>query len=563
MFAFKNVKMLTKIAIPAGVMVAVSVGIVWYAQLGLDKLAERSATIVDRDAGRQAAALEMALALDDAAIEEKSVLLDTDGADKLRDMEHYGKDIVAALNSTKKLHDLADTDQRRATVEKLQQAIKDFSDVGKQVITLSIADDFAHSTELSAGDGKKKRLALMAMVEGLTATIAQDMDQTKASAAALRVRITAALMAVAVLGLLAAIGQLIWIAVVQVSRPVASMAALMERLASGDLAVEVAGTDRRDEIGVLARSLHVFKENAVAAKRVATEQQEEQSAKETRARRRGELRQRFEKRMDELINALSTAAQQLEDTARKMTSTATDTDKQSVVVASASEQAASNVQAVAGATEELAASIREIGDRVDQSSAIAGKAVEEAARTDATVRTLATNASKIGEVVQLIQDIASQTNLLALNATIEAARAGDAGKGFAVVASEVKSLANQTAKATEDIAAQITQIQGATRDAVEAIQRISTTIAEMNAIATSVAAAVEQQSAATGEIARNVQQAAQGTEEVSRHIELVQKTATDTGATAGHVLEAAGGVSQRAQQLSSEIGEFLNKVNAA
>ena len=262
------------------------------------------------------------------------------------------------------------------------------------------------------------------------------------------------------------------------------------------------------------------------------------AAKVTHARAVEVLTQAFEAKVGEMVGAVASAATEMEATARSMVATAEQTNQQSTTVAVASEQTSVNVQTVATATEELSSSVQEIGRQVARSTLVAGKAVEEAKHTDATVQMLAAGAQKIGEVVTIIHDIAGKTNLLALNATIEAARAGDAGKGFAVVASEVKALANQTGKATEEISSQIVQIQDATRQTVAAIQNIAGTIAEINEIAASIASAVEQQSAATQEISRNVHEAARGPQEVSSNIAGVKQAATDTGAAAGQVLGA-------------------------
>jgi methyl-accepting chemotaxis protein len=273
--------------------------------------------------------------------------------------------------------------------------------------------------------------------------------------------------------------------------------------------------------------------------------------------------QGFEATTGMLVGTVASAATELQRTAQSLSSTTDQTTAQASGVAAAVEEASVNVQTVASAAEELSSSISEIARQVAQSSTIASKAVEDARRTDTIVKTLAGGAQKIGDVVGLISSIAGQTNLLALNATIEAARAGDAGKGFAVVAAEVKNLANQTAKATGDISAQISEIQAATTEAVEAIGTIAQTIDELSRIAASIAASVEEQGAATQEIARNVHEAASGTQEVSSNIEGVSRGAQEIGAAATQVLESAGGLLKRAEQMSAEVGQFISAVKAA
>ncbi len=349
----------------------------------------------------------------------------------------------------------------------------------------------------------------------------------------------------------------------RVVRPLTAMTGAMRRLADGDLAVTIPGTGRRDEIGAMAQAVEIFQEHAVARERLEAEQRRELEARERRAVVLDRLTRGFEAKVSGLVGTLSSAATEMEATAGSMSTAAQQTNQQSFAVAAASEQASTNVQTVAAATEQLTASIREIGNRAAQSQAITTRAVADARRTDETVRLMAGCAQRIGEVVGLIQAISSQTNLLALNATIEAARAGDAGKGFAVVAHEVKTLASQTAQATDDIAAQIVQVQTVTRDAVAAIQDIAGVIGEVNEIATAIAAAVEEQGAATQEITRNVQQAAVGTQEVASNIAGVQQAANDTGTAASHVLSAAQELSQQAERLTGEVGEFLTGVRSA
>jgi methyl-accepting chemotaxis protein len=338
----------------------------------------------------------------------------------------------------------------------------------------------------------------------------------------------------------------------------------MDRLANGDLATTIPGTDRRDEMGSMAATVRVFRDHMIEADQLRTAQ--EAAKRQATVEQKAALERMadgFESKIGSLVGMLSAGSTALENTARSLSATAAQSNQQAATVAAAAEQAGTGLHSVASASEELTASIGEISRQVAQSSKITDRAVDDARRTDAIVRALAEGAERIGAVVGLITNIASQTNLLALNATIEAARAGDAGKGFAVVASEVKSLANQTGKPTEEIGAQITQIQAATREAVDAIQGISTTIAEVSAIAGSIAEAVEQQGAATSEIARNVQQTARAANEVTTSIGGVSQAASETGSAAGLVLESASSLSKQANQLASEARAFVAGVRAA
>jgi methyl-accepting chemotaxis protein len=345
--------------------------------------------------------------------------------------------------------------------------------------------------------------------------------------------------------------------------PLRAMTDTMTTLAGGNYAVEIPATERKDEVGDMAQSMLVFKENMIKAKEAAEREAAEQKAREARAQKMEALTRDFDSEVSNVLKAVASAATELQSTASSMTATAEETSRQSTAVAAAAEEAASNVQTVASASEELSSSISEISRQVSQSAKIASKAVTEAQETDAKVQGLTEAAQKIGEVVQLINDIAAQTNLLALNATIEAARAGEAGKGFAVVAAEVKSLANQTAKATDEIAQQVGAIQGATRDSVDAIKSIGRTIAEINEIATTIASAVEEQGAATQEIARNVQQASAGTSEVTSNITGVSQAASETGSAASQVLGASSELSKQSEQLRQEVERFLAGVKAA
>ena len=346
-------------------------------------------------------------------------------------------------------------------------------------------------------------------------------------------------------------------------RPLATMTQAMTRLAGGDKKINIDGAGRKDEIGAIARAVLVFKESMIKADALAAEQRKEQEIRARRAAGIETLTRDFDGKVTGVVEVVSSAATEMQSSATSLSSTAEEASRQALAVASASEQASTNVQTVATAAEELSNSIAEIGRQVADSAGIARKAVDEAERTRSEVNSLADSAQRIGEVVRLINDIASQTNLLALNATIEAARAGEAGKGFAVVASEVKSLANQTAKATEDIAAQIAAIQGATGDVVGAIERIGQTITRINEVSTTIAAAVEEQAAATQEIARNVQQAASGTETVSANITGVTQAATETGRASADMLRSSSALSQQAEALRKIVIDFLQGIKAA
>jgi methyl-accepting chemotaxis protein len=355
-----------------------------------------------------------------------------------------------------------------------------------------------------------------------------------------------------------------WLINRDIAASLGNLKTAMNRLAKGDRTIEVPGTNRRDEIGEMASTVLIFKDNMAETDRLRGEQDalRQRAAAEHKESLNG-LADGFERQIGRLVASLSAHSTELEATARSVTGTANLSNQQAASVASASEEASAGLHTVASAAEELTASIGEITRQVAQSSKIAGTAVEDARRTDAIVRALAAGAERIGAVVGLITNIASQTNLLALNATIEAARAGDAGKGFAVVASEVKSLATQTAKATEEIGGQITQIQAATHEAVEAIRAISATIEEVSTISTTIAAAVEEQGAATAEIARNVQQTSQAAQAVTVGIGGVSQAAAETGTAASTFLTAAADLSKQADQLSGEVGSFLASVRAA
>jgi methyl-accepting chemotaxis protein len=348
-----------------------------------------------------------------------------------------------------------------------------------------------------------------------------------------------------------------------VSSGINSIIEPMQALGKGELSAEVPHRGEKTEIGAMADVLQIFKEALIAKKAADEAAAADAEAKIERGRRVDNITREFETMIGEIVQTVSSASTQLEASASTLTSTADRSQRLATTVAGASEEASTNVQSVASATEEMASSVGEISRQVQESARMAGDAVGQARTTTERVSELSKAASRIGDVVELINTIAGQTNLLALNATIEAARAGEAGRGFAVVASEVKALAEQTAKATGEIGQQISGIQAATNDSVGAIKEISSTIERLSEISSAIAAAVEEQGAATQEIARNVQQAAQGTQQVSSNITDVQRGATETGTASSQVLSAAQMLSNDSGRLKSEVSKFLTNVRAA
>jgi methyl-accepting chemotaxis protein len=345
--------------------------------------------------------------------------------------------------------------------------------------------------------------------------------------------------------------------------PMLATAAAIDRLAHDDLDIVIGGTERRDEVGILALSAAVLQRNAVAKRALERAQQEEHAQHATRQQRVADAIIAFERVFQNTLSVLTAASAKLHETAGGLSLSASQTSDRASTVSQAAEQTTSNVQSVARSIEAMAAAITEIGQQVTQSSRIAGHAVEEAARTNVAIQGLSDAAQHIGHIIQLIQKISSQTNLLALNATIEAARAGSAGKGFAVVASEVKALANETARATEEIAGQVAAMQAATQEAVAAIRGIDRTISQINEISSAVASAVEQQGTATHQITRSTQDAARGTRDVSDNVVVVHQAASTTGIGAAQVLSSSSELADQTGRLRRELDRFLADLRAA
>ncbi|WP_434614092.1 methyl-accepting chemotaxis protein [Azospirillum sp. B2RO_4] len=448
-------------------------------------------------------------------------------------------------------------------------AFAPYYDTGKRMADAFIAEGPSGGNRLM-GDFDKTAEAITERLDALVdktdaatveeiAKLNRSIDHVRADADTLITIVIAGSM----IGLIACLGTAIMIAR-GVTRPLSAMTEAMHRLADGDTAVNVPAEGRPDEIGAMASALVVFKGNAIEKRRLEEEQRHADiRAEEERVRTMRQLADRLEQGIGGVLRTVTGEARVLLQAAKTMTDTADQTNIRSEAVAAATEQTSASVETVAAAAEELSASVGEIGRQVSQSTGIAEEAVERARHANAKVDGLAAAARQVGDVVQLINSIASQTNLLALNATIEAARAGEAGKGFAVVASEVKNLANQTAKATEEISAQIAAIQAATGEAVSDIQGITRVIESMNEIATGIAGAVSQQASATGEIARNAQQASTGTRDVNHNITGVSAAAVETGTAAKNVLNASTILSEEAVALERQLADFLTQLRAA
>ena len=484
-----------------------------------------------------------------------------------KEAERFGKGVIESLNAIDSL--LKDWDAivppgERTMFDQIRKDASSFREFRTETVRLGTAVSPAAANSQGNNEANRaNRKAFQASIDRMTKHANDQVQAINAASDARYGRAQLVLLLLTAGGLLGgvAIGGVIGHG--QISRPLRHLVEAIDKLASGDYRLEER-KQRNDEIGDIWKAMHVFSGSMADAERLRREQ-DEFGRREAERRRNEmmELADRFESSVGMLVQHVSAASQQLEATAQEMSAMAEQSQSQTQTVASASEQTSSNVQAVAAATEELAASASEIGSQVSQSSRIASQAVEKARETNVRVSALAESAQRIGDVVALITNVAGQTNLLALNATIEAARAGEAGKGFAVVASEVKGLANQTAKATDEISSQISGIQIETREAVSAIQEIGRTIEEMHQIASSVAAAAEEQQSATQEIARSVSEAARGTQEMNGNLSHVQAASSHAGNAASQVLASAGELARNSAALSREMQSFLATIRSA
>jgi methyl-accepting chemotaxis protein len=470
--------------------------------------------------------------------------------------------ILEALKAVEGAQGEAKGESKSSGLEKLEIAVTGYLKQSKNAIEM--ADGDAGSALMFIKGAERSFAEIDKLTDDLTASSNDSRDREIARAGMKvdqqKLTLMTALLVVAFAGIVVSflIGR-------NISRPVVAMSKAMRELAVGNFDVQLPGLDRRDEVGQMAHAIEDFKLQAIAKAERETAEREEKN-RELAAARHTELynlADSFEATVGNIIENVSAASSELENSAVILTRSSAATQQLSTVVAAASEETSTNVQSVASATEEMASSISEIGRQVADSNRIATEAVDQAGKTNGRIAELSLAAGRIGDVTKLITTIAEQTNLLALNATIEAARAGDAGRGFAVVAQEVKALASQTAKATSEISGQIAAMQAATQDSVVAIKEIYGTIGRVSEIAAAIAAAIEEQGAATQEIARNVQQAALGSTQVATSIADVDRGAGDTGSASSQVLSSAQLLSNENKRLKAEVVKFLATVRAA
>ena len=478
------------------------------------------------------------------------------GDTKLVDTIGHNKTTLASL--LKQTRDKSDEKKLHELVDGLSAIITRFLDVTSESVR-------TEALRAEIGDRTMKTVeeagSLMEAQVGISQGNARVSREEAAAELAWANRINTIMAVVVVVSLIASV----LFSFFGVARPMTRLNGALGEMAGGNLDVVIPGADRGDEIGDLAKTVTAIRHNAEqkAGEEAESKAKQDQIAAQQRRADMVKLADQFETAVGEIVETVSSASTQLEASATTLTGTAERSQELTSMVAAASEEASTNVQSVASATEELSSSVNEISRQVQESARMATEAVDQARRTNERVNALSKAAARIGDVVELINTIAAQTNLLALNATIEAARAGDAGRGFAVVASEVKALAEQTSKATGEIGQQITGIQGATGESVDAIKEISATIERLSEISSTIAAAVEEQGAATQEISRNVQQAAHGTQQVSSNITDVQRGASETGSASSQLLAAARSLSGDSNRLKAEVGKFLDTVRAA
>jgi methyl-accepting chemotaxis protein len=562
---FRDSRLAVKAVVPLLLLAMVAAGLVIYARETIQDMAGLTRSITLVQAKRLEGIVNIKANVNDAGVEVRNMILETGEKEMRIAKGHFETFVTSTFASIDGLNAIADTPQRRELNEKLRGLLREFFDILGRSAESGLKNDNQAATQLLLVDAAPVRAKVRGLIEQRSADLEREFAKAGDEADAQAARAQTVLIASGVVGLAVAFALALLIVFTGITRPLAHLVSVLQRMARGEIDATIPEAARGDEIGAVGKAVDGIK--AMVAQKAAEQAERQRIADEAAAceRRRTmiELADGFEQAVGGIVGMVSSSATELQATAQQMSSAAAETAAQSTNVAAAAEEAAANVGTVAAAAEELGASVQEIGRQVQGSSNLAQAAVGEADQTATLVQALRQTSARIGDMVGLISNIASQTNLLALNATIEAARAGEAGRGFAVVAAEVKELANQTGKATEEIAGQIGEIQGVTDQAVAAIGGITGRIREINSVAASIAAAVEEQGAATQEIVRNVAQASAGTSEVTGNISGVARASEDTGAAASQVLSASGELSRQAEHLSAEVDRFLATVRAA
>ena len=560
-----DLKLLYKLIFPAVMLIIAAAVTLVSAGHWLDAVEGKIATVTDADAVRLELALSAVSDLNLSTVASRDLRAAKDLEETERQVALSREALGRVDKSMAALLPLLTQPAQRQVGEQAIAAVKDYASITEETNAAKLQGMRSATAPVvpPGGRGRVVRTKVDELLGQIVEFSKADMRRAKGDAIAVGREAATVLVLGSGLAQLLALAVLAWIAVAQMSRPLGHMTDLMGRLAGGELDIVVTHAERRDEVGMLARALAVFKENAVAAANLAAEQHAEQRRKEARTLAIETQIGAFESSANGALNAFAAAAHQIRATSAGLSASAEESGRLAATVLAASEQASANVGTVAAATEQLSASVSEIGSQVGHAAAIAGKAVRETEETDVKVRDLSRAASRIGEFVAIINTIASQTNLLALNATIEAARAGEAGKGFAVVASEVKNLANQTAKATEEITGQVGAIQSSTGEVVGAIQAIAATIATVSEVSSAIAASVEQQGAAVREIARNTQEAARSAADVAQNIGGVGEAAGKTRAATQQEHQSADALAAEAEKLRAEVDAFLGGIRAA